>query len=357
MLFPEKSFRRPPSQGQGLGYRQELLGGIFSGRDVLPPFIFFLLLGLFLSTCPQALAFTSFRIGTGGSTGVYYPVGKLIARGLTASASEDDSALRGHIGIAQNSAGSIENIRAVIAGELEAGMAQADTAAQAFNRQGDFAGVADATNVRAIAGLYPEKFHLVVRKDAGIHTFEDLKGKRISVDEIGSGTRDIMNIVLQAHGLTENDLLPLYLKPAFIEDKIKSGGLQGFVIAAGAPNAAVTQLFDIGITLVPIARPIAVGINLRYKYLTPGKIDKDIYRDVPETPTLEVYALLIVDGRMSDDMAYAVTKSLFSPETLRLLQEGHPLGKAITLESAQQGVSIPLHPGAERFYRERRMVQ
>lgn len=316
-----------------------------------------LLLTLILGVCPATQAFTPFRIGTGGSTGVYYPVGKLIAAGLTASAAKDASALQGYIGVAQNSAGSIENVRAVIAGELEAGMVQADIAALAYNRQGDFAGLADAANVRAIAGLYAEKFQMVVRKDAGAGTFRDLKGKRISVDELGSGTRAIMNIVLSAHGMSENDLQPLYLKPAFTEDKMKSGQLQGFAIMAGAPNAAVSKLHDTGVTLLPVDPSVAAVISQQYKYLAPAKIGKDVYRDVPEIPTLEVYALLVVSGKMSDAMAYAVTEALFSHETIKLLQEGHPLGKAITIDSALQGVSIPLHPGAERFYRDRRMVR
>jgi TRAP transporter TAXI family solute receptor len=316
-----------------------------------------LILTLILGVCPATQAFTPFRIGTGGSTGVYYPVGKLIAAGLTVSAAKDASALQGHIGVAQNSAGSIENVRAVISGEIEAGMVQADIAALAYNRQGDFAGLLDAENVRAIAGLYSEKFQLVVRKDAGIETFRDLKGKRISVDELGSGTRAIMNIVLSAHDLSENDLQPLYLKPAFTEDKMKNGQLQGFAIMAGAPNAAVSKLYDIGITLLPVDPSVAAVITQQYKFLAPAKIGKDVYRDIAETSTLEVYALLVVSGKMSDDMAYAVTEALFSSETMGLLQEGHPLGKAIALDSALQGVSIPLHPGAERFYRGRRMVQ
>ncbi len=316
-----------------------------------------LALTLVLAACPPTQAFTPFRIGTGGSTGVYYPIGKLIAAGLTQSAAEESSALKGFIGVAQNSAGSIENVRAVIAGELEAGMVQADIAALAYNRQGEFQGLAEAANVRAIAGLYSEKFQLVVRKDAGIGRFHDLKGKRISVDELGSGTRAIMNIVLEAYGMAESDLLPLYLKPAFTEDKMKSGELQGFAIMAGAPNAAVNKLHDNGITLLPIDQHIAAAISQQYKYLTPGKIGRDIYRDIPETSTLEVYALFVVSAAMSDDLAYGVTNALFSPQTIKSLHEGHPLGKSITLDTALRGVSIPLHPGAERFYRDRRMVK
>lgn len=322
-----------------------------------PGHAIFFLLTLALAIAQPAWAFTPFRIGTGGSTGVYYPIGKQIAAGLTARASEGPSALENYIGIAQNSAGSIENVRAIITGEIEAGMVQADIAALAHQGLGDFADLPKTAKIRAIAGLYSEKFQLVVRKDAGISSISDLKGKKISVDELGSGTRAIMNLVLGAYGLTENDLLPLYLKPAFTEDKMKNGQLQGFAIMAGVPNVAVSKLFDTGISLLPVDPPIAAAISRQHKYLAPGKIAAGSYADIPETPTLEVYALLVVADTMSEALAHAVTEALFSRETLKLLAEGHPLGKAITLDTALQGLSIPLHPGAERFYREQGLVR
>lgn len=312
------------------------------------------LLILGFSSVSQALR--PFRIGTGGSTGVYYPIGKSIAAGLTTAAAKQSSALAGRIGVAQNSAGSIENVRAVIAGELEAGMVQADIAAQANGRLGEFAGFPDSVNIRAIAALYSEKFQLVVRKDAGISGVGDLKGKRISVDELGSGTRTVMNSVLNAYALTEDDLLPLYLKPAFTEDKMKSGELQGFAMMAGAPNVAVSRLLESGITLVPVDPAVATAINLRHRYLFPGKIARGTYAGVPDVPTLEVWALLVVSSTMADTVAHAVAEALFSPDTLQHLHNGHPLGKNIALESALQGLSIPLHPGAAAYYRDRGLV-
>jgi len=322
-----------------------------------PVHTIFFFFSLALAIAQPAWAFTPFRIGTGGSTGVYYPIGKQIAAGLTAKAREAPSALDNYIGIAQNSAGSIENVRAIISGEIEAGMVQADIAALAHEGLGDFADLAKTTKIRAIAGLYSEKFQLVVRKDAGINSISDLKGKKISVDELGSGTRAIMDLVLGAYGLAENDLLPLYLKPAFTEDKMKNGQLQGFAIMAGVPNIAVSKLFDTGISLLPVDPPVAAAISRKHKYLAPGKIAAGSYEGIPETPTLEVYALLVVADTMPEALAHAVTEALFSQETLNLLAEGHPLGKTITLDTALQGLSIPLHPGAERFYREQGLVQ
>ncbi len=292
------------------------------------------------------------RIGTGGSTGVYYPIGKLIATGLTTEAAEKDSALNGYIGVAQNSAGSIENTHGVINGEIEVGLVQADIAAFAHKGTRVFKDISGTSSVRAIASLYAEKFQIVVRNDANIDSFDDLNGKRVSLDELGSGTLSVMRIILDAQDMNEDDLMPQYLKPAFTYEKMVSGELQGFVMMAGAPMEAVSKLLKTGVSLVPIEPVVAGRINKKFSYLYPGKVDANIYPGIPETPTLEVYALLIVSEKMSDEIAYAITKALFSVTTSRLLREGHPQGSAITLDTALNGISIPLHPAAKRFYRE-----
>jgi TRAP transporter TAXI family solute receptor len=316
-----------------------------------------LLISFSLLSFARADAMHLLRIGTGGSTGVYYPIGKLIAHGLTLSAKKENSALRGYIGVAQNSAGSIENTHGIISGEIEIGLIQADIAAYSFNGKRSFKDINGASSVRAIASLYPEKFQIVVRKDSGIREFTDIKGKSIAVDELGSGTLTVMRIILESHGISENDFVPLYLKPIFTREKMKNGQLQGFVMMAGTPMTALTDLYDIGVTLVPIEARIAADIYKKHPFLFPGKIEKNVYDGVPETTTLEVYALLVVDEKMEDDMAYAITEALFSEETSTLLREGHAQGKSITLGTAMSGISIPLHPGAERFYRQQNIIK
>ncbi len=298
-----------------------------------------------------AAAFEEFRIGTGGSTGVYYPIGKLIATGMTKAAQEKNSPLYGYIGVAQNSAGSIENAEKVANGSLDAGLVQADIAASAYNGKGAFQGK-PLSSLRAVASLYSEKFQIVVRSDSGIGSVTDLRGKKISVDEKGSGTQATMKIVLSQFGMSFQDLNPLYLKPEFVQDKIEKGRLQGFVMMAGAPMKAVTDLLHVGLRLVPIERKAADAIHAKYPYLYPGEIPAGSYPGMPATSTLEVYALLIVDAATPEAVVHALTKSIFSETTARLLRDGHPQGKSITLKTALNGLSIPLHPGAEKFYRE-----
>lgn len=303
-----------------------------------------------------------FRIGTGGTSAVYFPVGKLIAQGLTeaseqkASDQTGGSGLPNYIGVAQSSGGSVANIRALVSGEIEAGLVQADVASWAYKGEQVFAGDESAKVVRAVASLYPEKFQIVTRRNADIRGVLDLRGKRISIDEIGSGTLMVMRIVLDAYGLSEKDLLPVYLKPEFTDDKMAKGELQGFVVMAGVPMEAVNRVTDLGLFFVPIDREIALRINAKFPYLVPGEIPAGVYQDVPETPTLQVHALLVVHSAMPEDLVYRVTDALWSERTLSLLKTGHPQGKVIALKTALKGISIPLHPGAERFYREQGML-
>lgn len=299
-----------------------------------------------------------FRIGTGGLTGVYYPIGKIIALGVTDHFASDrfvpTDANKSPkcIGVAQNSAGSVENVRDVVVGEIEAGLVQADVAAWAFQTQQDFKNNNNARNIRAIAALYSEKFQIVTRRDANIGSVQELRGKRISVDEIGSGTLAVMRIVLEAHNMTENDLRPVYLKPIFTHDKIVKGELQGFVLMAGAPATAITKLTSLGVSLTPIAPDAAARIHKRYLHLTPAIIPDNVYSGVPATPTIQVYALLVVSAQSDAALIYHITAALWSKHTLALLKKGHPMGKAITPETALEGVSIPLHPGAAKYYQE-----
>jgi uncharacterized protein len=332
-------------------------------KSALTLMIFLLLLLLSIPSPAAGETKRLFRIGTGGITGVYYPIGKLIAEGLTKPVGKKDNTgasvngVPGIIGVAQNSAGSIENVRAVVSGQTEAGLVQADVAAWAFRAEHAFAGDQSGRALRAVASLYPEMFQLVTRRDANIRSVPDLRGKRISIDELGSGTLSVMRIILTAYGLSESDFSPVYLKPVFTQDKMAQNELQGFAIMAGTPTKAVTQLIDIGLYFVPIDSKKASGITARFPYLVPGKIPSGVYSGIPETPTLQVHALLVVSADISEDLIYQVTAALWGERTLSLLRQGHPQGKTIHPETALTGLSIPLHAGAERFYREKGLLQ
>jgi hypothetical protein len=312
----------------------------------------YLAVAFFLIAAPAAAQeFTMLRIGTGGLLGVYYPIGKALAAGITSASLAPDL-----IAVEQTSGGSVDNLRALLAGEIEVGLVQADVAHRALHGEEPFNEIDGAERVRAVASLYPERLQILTRRDAGIRRIQDFRGKSVSLDEVGSGTLAVMRIALAAHGLGEKDFDPVYLKPEFTQERLAGGKLQGFSLMAGTPAKAIADLMDQDYFLVPIEPEIAARISQAYPYLAAGFIPEGAYPGVPQTPTLEVHALLVVRDDMNEQFVYAMTEALWNEQTQTLLQEAHPQGRFVTLDSALSGVSIPLHPGAQRFYEDKGLL-
>jgi TRAP transporter TAXI family solute receptor len=286
-----------------------------------------------------------FRIGTGGPMGVYYPIGQALALGF--SSMQTDS---GRVAVAQTSGGSVANVQALARKEIEAGLVQADVAFQALEGKGPFS--EKKSCLRAIASLYPERLQVLVRRDAGIRHFKDLKRKAVSLDESGSGTLAVMRVALDAHGLTETDLKPVYLKPEFTLESLIQGRLDGISLMSGTPAPAFEEIMGPDFTLVPIEPRVAKTIHGAHPYFLPAVIPAGTYPGVPDIPTLEVYALLLVREDIDADLVYDLTETLWSDHTQQLLRSAHSLGRAVTMTSALHGLTEALHPGAVRFYRE-----
>jgi TRAP transporter TAXI family solute receptor len=308
------------------------------------------------ATATTALAATSFgaraqapgffRIGTGGTAGTYYPVGGMIANSISAP-----PAL---IATAVASNGSVANINSIVSGALESGFSQSDVAYWAFTGTGVFEGKPKVDELRAIANLYPESIHLVARKGAGIKTPADLKGKRVSLDEPGSGTLVDARIILAAYGVTEKDVRAEYLKPNQAGDKLRDNGLDAFFFVGGFPAGAISELASSGggIEIVPIEGAPADKIRGEYRFFAADNIPAETYKAVGAAKTLSVGAQWVTTSKMSTDLVYAVTKGLWGDKTRAALDAGHAKGKVIRKETALTGVGIPLHPGAEKFYKE-----
>jgi TRAP transporter TAXI family solute receptor len=300
-----------------------------------------------------------FRIGTGGTGGTYYPIGGLIANAISnppgsrACNKGGSCGVPGLVAIAQSSNGSVANINGINSGTLESGFAQSDVAYWAYTGTGIFADKGKVASLRAIANLYPESIHLVARKGAGIKSVRDLKGKRVSLDEPGSGTLVDARIILQAYGLSEKDIEADYIKPNPAIGKIKDNQLDAFFIVAGFPTGSVAELASsAGAELVPIAGPKAQAIMAKYGFFAPDTIPAGTYEGIGETKTLSVGAQWVVGANVDADLVYGITKALWNDNSRKLLDNGHAKGKVIRLETALNGVGIPLHPGAERFYKE-----
>ncbi len=308
----------------------------------------------------QAQNVSFFRIGTGGTAGTYYPIGGLLANAISnppGSRPCDQGGSCGAPGLvatAVASNGSVANINGIMSGSMESGFTQSDVAFWAYTGTGTYEGKPKVPGLRLIANLYPESIHLVARKGAGIRTAADLKGKRVSLDEPGSGTLVDAKLVLGAYGISEKDIKPEYLKPNQAGDKLRDGGLDAFFFVGGYPAGAISELAAAGsgIELVPLAGPEIDKLRTQYSFFAPDTVPANTYKGIGETKTLSVGAQWVTSDKQSDETIYQITKALWNNNSRALLDSGHAKGKAIQKSTAIAGAGIPLHPGAERLYKE-----
>lgn len=307
---------------------------------------------------------TFFRIGTGATAGTYFPIGGLIANAISnppgsrACADGGSCGVPGLVATSVASNGSVANANAIAAGTMQSGFVQSDVAYWAYTGTGIYEGRPKADGLRAIASLYPESFQLVARKGSGIKSVMDLKGKRLSLDEPGSGTLVDARLILAAYGLTEKDMKAEYLKTQQAADKLKDGALDAFFSVSGWPNGAISELaVTTGIDLVPIAGPEAEGLVTKFSFFAADAIPDDAYKNTAGVKTVSVNAIWATSIKQSEALIYSITAALWNANTRKLLDSGHAKGKVIRLEAALQGLGIPLHPGAEKFYKEKGLIK
>jgi len=285
-----------------------------------------------------------FRIGTGGTGGTYYPVGGLIANSISSDKINASA-------VATN--GSVANVNGIVGGAMESGFSQADVATWAYTGTGIYEGKPKVEELRAICNLYPESVHVVVKKGLGAKSVADLKGKRVSIDEPGSGTLVNAKAILAAFGITEKDIKPEYLKPAQAAEKMKDGSVDAFFSTTGYPQGAISELSaTTGVDLVPIDGAGRDKILGAYKFFAADKIPDGVYKDVKGVDTIAVGAQWVTTAKQDAGLVYEVTKAMWSEKTRAALDAGHAKGKVIVRATALAGLGIPLHPGAEKFYKE-----
>ena len=307
---------------------------------------------------------TFFRIGTGGTAGTYFPIGGLIANAISNPPGSRTCADGGSCGVpgvvatAVASNGSVANVNAINSGSMQSGFTQSDVAYWAYNASGIYDGRPKVDTLRAIANLYPESFHLVARKGSGIKSIKDLKGKRMSLDEPGSGTLVDARLILAAYGMTEKDVKAEYLKPQQSADKLKDGALDAFFSVSGWPQGAIAELAaTTGIDLVAIDGPEAENLIKQFSFFAADEIPDGAYKGVAGVKTVSVNAIWATSSKQADQLIYNITAALWNPSTRKLLDSGHAKGKAIKLETAIVGLGIPLHAGAEKFYKEKGLIK
>ncbi len=309
----------------------------------------------------QAQDMQFWRIGTGGAGGTYFPIGGLIANAISSppgarSCEEGGTCgVPGLVAIAVSTNASVANVNAINAGLLDAGLAGAQSVVQGYNGEGKFKGDAK-TKIRVIANLYPEDMHLVLAKGTKLNSLTDLNGMSVGVAAAGSGTQVSVRMILEHYGI-KADEHELGLGQS--AQRLADGQLDAFFYAGGTPFAALIQLGSTkGFELYSFSPEEQKAVNSLIPYYVESMIPAGVYENITtDTATFAVNGQLITSVDQPDDLVYAITKALWSDKTRGLLDKGHSKGKAIRLETALKGVLIPLHPGAERFYREVGMIK
>jgi len=301
-----------------------------------------------------------FSIGTGGVAGTYFPVGGLIANVISNPPGSRPCDRGGSCGvpnlvsIANSSEGSVANVEAIADGDIDSGFAQSDVAFAAYYGTGIFEG-RPIEELRLIASLYVEHAHVVAKSAASV---EALRGQRVALDEVGSGTLFAARSILRAHGLEETDIEPVYVKPSRSVRLMRDNQLDAFVIVAGAPTQSVEEAIrDHGARALPLDEAATAVIVAEHPYFSESAIPAGTYEGQDEAvPSIGVVAQWLTSADQPEDLIYEITRALWHPNGRMLLDNGHFRARSITLETALDGAAVPLHPGAERYYREQGLI-
>ena len=292
---------------------------------------------------------TFITIGTGGVTGVYYPTGGAICR--LVNRGRQEHGIRCSV---ESTGGSVYNVNAVEKGQLEFGVAQSDVQYQKYNGTEQFEDQGAYDGLRAAFSIHPEPFTVVARADAGIESFEDLKGKRVNVGNPGSGQRVLMERLMNQMGWTMNDFqLASELQAAEQSQALCDNNIDAMVYSVGHPSGSIQEATTAcDSVLVPVDNDAAHKLVEENDYYRVATIPGGMYRGNDEdTTTFGVGATLITSDQVDEETVYQVVKAVF--ENFDQFKGLHPAFENLKKEDmASEGLSAPLHPGAERYFEE-----
>jgi uncharacterized protein len=300
-------------------------------------------------TTQTASALRFVTIGTGGITGVYYPTGGAIAK--IVNAKRDTYHIRCTV---ESTGGSVFNINAVMAGDLDFGIAQSDRQYQAVKGLAEWKNKGPQTDLRAVFSIHPESVTLVAAQDAGIKTLADLKGKRVNIGNPGSGQRQNAIDALDAAGIDyKTDLTAESVKAAEAPGLLQDGRIDAFFYTVGHPSGAIKEATAGArkVAIIPITGMEA--LFAKSPYYVKSYIPMDQYPDAVNTGDVETFgvkATLVTSAKVPDEVVYAITKEVF--ENFDEFKKLHPAFAVLTKQGMLEGLSAPIHPGALKYYKE-----
>lgn len=285
------------------------------------------------------------NIGTGGTAGTYYPLGGAIAEILNKN-------IPGMNASAQSTGATVANINMLKDGSIDMAIVQNDITYYAANGTEMFKDK-KVDSIKAIAALYPETVQIVSLEKNGINSVSELKGKRVAVGAAGSGTEANARQILEAHGISYDDISVQYLSFGEAASALKDGNVDVAFVTAGFPTAAVQDIASQNkVKLIAVDAAKVDALMKKYPFYTKTTIPANTYAGLAvDTPAVAVMAMLVVNDKVDDKLGYELTKAIFS--NLERLQASHAVGKMITKETAVKGLPIKLNAGAEKYFNEK----
>lgn len=287
---------------------------------------------------------TTLNIATGGTAGIYYPIGNAIAEVINKDVSGVNAS-------AQMSGASVANIDMLADGKVEMAIVQNDVTYYAVNGKNMFDKKYE--NLRGIASLYAETCQFVTTADSGIMSIEDLRGKRVAVGAQGSGVEENVRQILQVYGLTYDDIDAQFLSFSEGANALKDGTVDVACVTAGYPTVSIQNLAtQENIRLIPIDETKIIELIIEYPFYTKTVIPAGVYQNFnEEITTVSVMAILVATDKMDDKTGYDVTKAIFN--NTAKIAESHDAAKNISKKAALMGMGfIQMNEGAERFFQE-----
>ena len=292
---------------------------------------------------------SSFPIGTGGVTGVYYPTGGAICRLV--------NKMRKETGIrcsAESTGGSIYNINTIRAGELEFGVAQSDWQYHAYHGTSKFEDKGKFEDLRAVFSVHPEPVTIIARDDSGVMNITDLKGKRVNIGNVGSGTRGTWEVIEEAMGWQRSDLkLASELKSAETGQAVCDNKIDAYFWLVGHPSALTQESLATCPTHLVNATGSAIDkLVADNSYYRTATIPAGMYDNEKDVTTFGVGATFVTSAKVPEKVVYTVVKAVF--DNFDQFRKLHPaFANLKEREMIRDSLSAPLHAGAEKYYKER----
>ncbi|TDL77699.1 TAXI family TRAP transporter solute-binding subunit [Palleronia sediminis] len=291
-----------------------------------------------------ALAQSQLSIATGGTGGVYYPMGGGLAEVI-------NNNVEGAQATAEVTGASVENMGLVATGDADLAIALADTVEQAYSGTGRFDGQ-QLSMVRGVASLYANTVQLVTMADSGIASLEDLAGKRVSVGAPGSGTEVNAQAILEANGMSFDDFTAQRLNFNETADALANGDIDAGFWSVGAPTSSILNLATTAdIAMIALTEAQIAAADEANAVFAPTTLPAGTYEGIDEdVATIGVPNVLVASSEMDEDLVYSITKAMF--ENIADMRAVHPAANETTIEFTMAATPIPLHPGAIRYYEE-----